>query len=452
MPSIKRARAEGAIPCRIWGQGKFVGYSKGLLRAACFVPALLAGAAAASAQNFPDVAAVVLDDHPRVRSAEHLAEAGQSEAAAARAARRPQVGLNANAGWDEGSATTRQGAYILPEVTASQLMFDGGRTSAEIRRRALRAQALGVQQGRVADDLMTALAQAWGDWSRQQELIAIGEAQVAALEMLHALVAEIASFDRGRGSDVVLVGSRLEQARSALDARRIAREDARAAIREIASLPVEPEGDLPPIDLFLPATYADALALIEQTPAVLLGDIQIGESDAALAGARNWWQPQVNLEVARTSERLATGDTQLFNAFGVRLRAASIPFGGGGQARLSAARANASAARFDAEQARRSLNDRVSRLWMLAGERRDRLPRLEQVVTEADRARDIVQEQFRIGRRSILDLLSYESERFNARAALANERHDLIAAQYQLMGALGRIDAAMNAMPERSLP
>lgn len=306
-------------------------YIKVLFRASLAVPALLGGAAPLSAQTFPDVVAVVLDDHPRVRSAEHLAEAGEAETAAARAARRPQIGLTADAGWDEGSATSRSGAYVLPEITASQLMFDGGRTASEIRRRKLRAQALGVQQERVADDLMTALAQAWGEWSRQQELIAIGEAQVGALEALHALVAEIASFDRGRGSDVVLVGSRLEQARSSLDARRIAREDARAAIRETASLPVEPEGGLPPLDLLLPATYAEALALIEQAPPVLLSDLQIGESDAALAGARNWWQPQINLEVARTSERLATGDTQLFNAFGVRLRAASIPFGGGGQ-------------------------------------------------------------------------------------------------------------------------
>jgi outer membrane protein TolC len=414
-----------------------------LFGATFLCPVFLAGASPVAAQSFSDVAFTMLEDHPRVQSAENTAEAGRSEASAARAARRPQVGVTADVGWDGGGSTGRSGTYVLPEIAASQLMFDGGRTAAEIRRRKLRADALGVQQDRVEDDLVAALAQAWSDWSRQQELIAIGEAQVAALEQLHALVWEIASFDRGRGSDVVLVGSRLEQARSSLDARRIARQEARATIREIAALPVEPMGDLPPLDRRLPVTLGEAIALIDATPTVLLADIQIGESDAAVAGARHWWQPQVNLEVARTSERTAMGDTHLFNAFGVRLRAASVPFGGGGQARLSAARANATAARFDAEQARRALNDRVERLWMLTDERRARLPRLAQVVEDADHARDIVQEQFRIGRRSILDLLSYESERFNARAALASERHDLIAVQYQLMGALGRIDAAL---------
>lgn len=401
----------------------------------------LASAAPAAAQSFLSTAETIVEDHPRIQSAENLAEAGRSDAAAARAALRPQLGLTAEVGWDSGNSSGRSGSYILPEITASQLMFDGGRTTAETRRRALRAKSLDMQQNRVADDLLGALAQAWGDWSRQQELIAVGEAQVAALEQIHALVTEIASFDRGRGSDVVLVGSRLEQARSALDARRIARDEGRAIIREIAALPVEPAGDLPSLDHLLPETLADATALVETTPSVALADLQIAESDAAVAGARNWWQPQVNLEVARTSERTAFGDTRLFNAFGVRLRAAAIPLGSGGAAKLAAARSTASSARFDAEQTRRALTDRVVRLWMLTGERRERLDRLAKVVEEADRARDIVYEQFRIGRRSILDLLSYESERFNARTTLVSERHDLIAAQYQLMATLGRIDA-----------
>ncbi len=404
---------------------------------------LLLGTAPARGQVFADVVQTILADHPRIQSAESVAEAGQSEVAAARAARQPQLSLSTDPDWEEGGAGGRAGTYILPEITASQLLFDGGRSAAEIRRSRLRAQALRVQGARVADELVAALAQAWGEWSRQCDLVEIAEAQVAALEQLHGLVSEIASYDRGRGSDVVLVGSRLEQARSALDARRIAREDARATIREIASAPVEPAGRLPFLTPFLPDTLSDALALVDAAPVVQISKLQIGESDAAVSGAQSWWQPQINLEVARTSERTALGNTHLFNAFGVRLRAVSLPFGGGGRARLNAARASASAARFDAEQARQSLTDRIERLWMLGNQRRDRLPRLAQVVVEADEARDIVQEQFRIGRRSILDLLSYETERFNARTGLANEQHDLVALEYQLMGALGRIDFAI---------
>jgi outer membrane protein TolC len=314
----------------------------------------------------------------------------------------------------------------------------------------LRAQALGVQQDRLADDIVGALAQSWSEWSRQRNLVEISEAQVAALEQLHWLVSEIASFDRGRGSDVVLVGSRLEQARSMLDARRIARDDARLTIREIASAPVEPLGDLPNLGSSLPAHISEAVAWVDTTPIVLISNLQIGENDAVVAGARSWWQPQINLEVARTSERTNAGNMHLFNAFGVRLRAISLPFGGGGRARFNAARSSAAAARFDAAEARRSQTDQVERLWMLVAQRRDRVPRLTQIVEQSDHARDVVQEQFRIGRRSILDLLSYESERFNARSALANEQHDLMALEYQLMGVLGRIDTAVLSIPDQS--
>ena len=44
------------------------------------------------------------------------------------------------------------------------------------------------------------------------------------------------------------------------------------------------------------------------------------------------------------------------------------------------------------------------------------LPELEALVGRADGAREIVFEQFRFGRRSILDVLSYDLERFSARA------------------------------------
>ncbi len=417
-------------------------YLKALFGAS--VLALLVDATPIAAQSFLNIAESVVEEHPRVQSAESLAQAGRSDASAARAALRPQLGLSADVGWDGRGSTARAGRYFLPEITASQLMFDGGRTAANTRRRSLRAQSLDRQQDRVVDELLATLAQAWGEWSRQRELIAVGEAQVAALEQIYALVGEIANFDRGRGSDVVLVSSRLEQARSAVDARRIARDESRATIREIAALPIEPAGDLPPFGRLLPATLVQANALIAETPTIALADLQIAESNAAVDGARNWWQPQVNLEVARTSERTALGDTHLFNGFGVRLRAVAIPLGSGGQATLAAARSTASASRTDAAQARQALSDRVARLWMLTDERRGRLDRLSKVVEEADRARDTVYEQFRIGRRSILDLLSYESERFNARATLASEKHDLIAAQYQLMAALGRIDTLLD--------
>ena len=71
------------------------------------------------------------------------------------------------------------------------------------------------------------------------ELLFVSEKQVAALRTLDGLVVEIAQYDRGRTSDVVMVESRLQQAETTLQSRQIAQTEARARIREIAAMPVD---------------------------------------------------------------------------------------------------------------------------------------------------------------------------------------------------------------------
>jgi len=400
--------------------------------------------APARAETFEQVLERVAAAHPRIVAAQQLTRAGRADVRAAKSGYRPQFGVETDLGWDDGNSSRSSGFALLPEAKVSQLVYDGGRTPAEIRRRRLRVDLLGVQEQAALADLSQQLAAAWIDHARAAELIDIGTQQVAALEALDRLVVEIASFDRGRASDVVMVESRLEQARTALQTREITLAEARGRIRELSALPVEPQGDVPDIAAALPDTADKGEAMAAGSPAVRSADIEVAENAEAVKGTRNWWLPQLALEGARTSERTVEGDTRLFNGFAVRLRASALPFdSGGGRARHEAARAELESAESSATLARTSLGAQVRRLWTFQAQRRARLPSLAGLIARADDARNIVFEQFRLGRRTILDLLGYELERFNVRAQLANERFDIAQTQYQLMGVLGRIYPAV---------
>ena len=50
-------------------------------------------------------------------------------------------------------------------------------------------------------------------------------------------------------------------------------------------------------------------------------------------------------------------------------------------------------------------------------------------------------QQFKIGRRSILDLLNAENETFQARLSAQQERLEVLQAQYRLLGSLAQINA-----------
>ena len=398
----------------------------------------------ARADSFADVLELIAAKHPKILAAHYLVKAGQADVSAARANYRPQLGVTADLGWNNATTNSPSGASVLPEVKISQLVFDGGRTPAEIRRRKVRVEQLGVQEQATLADLSQQLAQAWIDYARSLELLEVGDQQVSALQVLDRLVTDIAKFDPGRTSDVVMVESRLEQARTALYARQISVTEARARIREVAALPVEPQGTLPGIAHLLPATAADCHALVEASPNVRLADLGVAESHEAENAARNWWLPQLSVEAARTSERTIYGDTHLLNGFAFRLRAAALPFdSGGGRARYTSAAASLQSSQANAQLTRTGLEDQTQRLWVFQSQRSGRLPDLIGLVGRADQARDIVFEQFRIGRRSILDVLAYDLERFSVRAQLVNERFDIMQTQYQLMGVLGRIYPAI---------
>lgn len=404
--------------------------------------ALFALPSPAHADTFAQVLQQMAQEHPRIVAAEQLSRAGRADVSAARAAYRPQFGVTTDAGWSNRNGNS--GFAVLPEAAISQLVFDGGRTSAEIRRRKVRVDLLGVQEQGVLAEISNQLAQAWIDYTRASDLAFVSWQQVSALQQLDKLVVEIAQYDRGRASDVVMVESRLQQAVTTQQTREISLAEARARIREIAAMPVEPSGALPDLAPFLPRSAEEAQGMAGASPAVRIAQFEVAESNETVRGTKNWWLPQLAVEGARTSDLDSRGDTRLFNAFAFRLRASVVPFdSGGGKARHEAAKATLEAARSNADLTRVALGEQAGRLWTFQAQRRERLPAMEDLVTRADDAREIVFEQFRIGRRSILDVLSYDLERFNVRAQLINERYDIAQTQYQLMGVLGRIYPAV---------
>jgi outer membrane protein TolC len=404
------------------------------------------GVAPAAAVTFPEALAAAAEAHPQVAAARETAAAGRADIRAARAGWRPQVSLTGDAGWSRSGLTSKSDTALLPGVRASQMIYDGGRTSGEVERLKQRAEALEATRERAVLDVAQRLADAYLEWNRQRALLAIAEEQVTALAGLRETVAAIATFDQGRASDAALVTTRLSQAEATRDARRVALADARVLVRQAASADIEPTGDMPPVASMLPARLEAALAAAAAHPAVRAAAFDARAASAAADAARGWWRPQVSIDAGSQSESDLTGRSRLFGTLELKLRSTLAPIdGGAGAARLASARSAAAAARYDASFTETALRDEVLRQWTAVSGRRDRLPGLAALVGNTDESRNVVAEQFRIGRRSILDLLSFEVERFGARTQLETERQDLIAAQYRLLGATGTLATAFLA-------
>lgn len=87
----------------------------------------------------------------------------------------------------------------------------------------------------------------------------------------------------------------------------------------------------------------------------------------------------------------------------------------------------------------RLVEQKVRFAWNELESRRNQLVSLKQHLDASVRSRDVYSDQYRIGKRSLLDLLDTENELFNARINYANAQHVMIISQHKLLAHMGML-------------
>ncbi|MCU0757749.1 MAG: TolC family protein [Steroidobacteraceae bacterium] len=409
--------------------------AKPLARALLIALPALAATALARAEPLESVVRFALENHPRTRAAAAGAEASGYQLQQARAARAPQLGLFADPGRAFQGSGGRPAEIGDLGLRGSLLLFDGGRTRESIAREEGRLQAADATLRLTGEELATRVVDVYLEWYKQDRLAELAADNVAAHEALHERVRQIASFDRGRGSDLVQVGARLQQARVILAGRRGAANEARAVLVDLVGRDVDAvEAPREPARA-LPASLPDAIAALDSHPAARGADAQADAARHAWGAASAWMLPRIDLQAGVDSPRDLAGERRYFDDYSVRLGVSWLPLdGGSGRAGARAAQQQYVQAQEGARAVRRDLSARVAELWTQLDTRRERAAVYRELVDQAVQVREAYWQQFTIGRRSIIDLLNAETEAFQARQGAEGERLELLQAQYRLLG------------------
>lgn len=409
--------------------------------------ALLATSApfVAGAEPLANVVRDALGSHPAVAAAEAGAESGAFLVEQARSARRPRFAVVADPGRRYDSAGGEVGDVGL---RGSMLLYDGGRTRESIAREEDRAAVARATTRLTTQEVAARVCEIYLEWLRQEQLAALAAGNVATHQSLYDRVAEIASFDHGRGSDLLQVGARLEQARVVLAARRGAARDARAVLAHWVGREVS--GVEPPRDpgSFLPATMADAAPLVERHPAVLAADAEARAATSVSQAAATWNRPRVELLATAGSPTGLAGERHYFDDLSLRVAASWMPFDGGdGRAGWRAAERQALQSKELARAARLDLSAHLAALWSERAAREERLRGYDRVVETSAAVRDAYWQQFTIGRRSIVDLLNAEQEAFQARFSAEDERLGLVQHEHRMLAVAGLLTGWLGVAP-----
>lgn len=328
------------------------------------------------------------------------------------------------------------------EVNLSQLIFDGGATSGQVRRFQARAEAAGDQVANAAENAGARVAQTYLDVIRLRELIAIAVDNEKRHQETLAQVSRLADVGQGRRADAQQADARLALAQASLTQLRGQLAQAEAAFLHLTGLPPGTLADAGSFQAMLPASLSAALAqALENHPAIRAAQKELLAAQADRESLRSRLvAPRVALEVGTSANQNLDGVPGSYADRFAMLRLRYNLFRGGiddsrvreAEARIDEARANFGRARNDTERDLRQV-------WQVLAEDRIRLPQLQRYTAASAQVVISYRLQFSIGQRTLLDVLNAENELFTAKSNQSTGLYAVTGGELRVLAAMGKL-------------
>lgn len=407
----------------------------------------------AQAGSVKDAALKAIESNPDVQASWHEFKASGLDVRVARAGYLPSVDVSASAGeasrdYDgRGTYSTAQG-----QVTLTQMLFDGFRTSGEVKRMdGIRL----VRYYELLDTVETTALEAvraYEDVKTNRELVELARNNYAKHRDVYAQIEERVSTGVGRRVDLEQVAGRLALAESNLLTEASNLHDVTARyLRVVGQLPAS---ELSPSQLSnqqLPPSIREALVLAYQgNPGFHAAIKNISAAQAAVSVERSGYYPKAELRARGVTNR---------NQSGFDNRTDPDPWGDENAVELAitynlySGGANRAAVRRSLEQVNQAkdlrdqacvdLRQTTQIAYNDSQRLQERLISLQQHRLSSDKVRSAYAEQFNIGQRTLLDLLDAENEYFQASRALVIAQGELETAHARSLAAMGSLLPAL---------
>lgn len=334
--------------------------------------------------------------------------------------------------------------FQTPEVRLN--LWSGGRISADVERAQAIARASQKQQHITRDEVALLSSEAYWQWAYQRDMLTLALHNLATHQSILADFERIAEIDTGRRID-------LDQARVRHDNAQLiwirSQTELDAAAQYLtrmlmAPIPAEPTG----LDFALPTPHANLAQaqqeLNEQHPVLAQWLAQREAAEAGVRFARSQKSPTLNLSHARMS---TPGLDDMRFVTQLQL---SWPLVDGGNAHWAevAALARVQDIEFQMQEARLVLNEQLVSAW---NDWQSAISRAvlghQQTLTAQALAAGYAQ-QFRVGRRALLDLLNIQSDLYTYQSAALTAKHQARTAQARVLATLGQLANAFAAAPD----
>lgn len=375
---------------------------------------------------FQQMVGAALEHSPEVRASLSDMDASSWGVKQVQGQRYPQVQLGSSApfGAFGGSKSTRNNNSISDtsaSVSVSTTVFDWGKISSDIdsAKEGLSASALIVKETReqIASSTMTELL----NLSRYKESLLAAKAYVKRMNELVTMLSGIASVDKGRASEQVQAQARLLSAQAEQERLQHMYDNTRIRlVRLMGREPVLPnyvrwDGDL--------VSLNTALNALPEHPTLKRNEAEVRAADAQAESIKANGLPKVNWVIQKSTAKDTNGDEDgWYTGLNVQWNAFS---GGSERAARQSALAKMRTAQERQQTSRYELEYQIRNMVETRDSSLVRANSYVKLSAETDRVRDMFYRQwYHLGTRTLLDVLTAESDHFNNQLSAINNYYD----------------------------
>lgn len=360
--------------------------------------------------------------NPQILQSSAQVQVGKGQVDAATAAWFPQISLRGSAGKSHysGSNTNSQQSPNSAGITLSQLLYDFGKTGGSIDEQKQLTESYRYQLESVMNDVGTQTIQAYLKIKRYEDLSQSVIRNIASLEKVRDMAKMRADAGLSSQSDVLQAETRIAGMNATYEQYRAQQLTAQAELSVLTGVVAESLPDLP-----------EALAKQKVKPNRISykdsSTVRSAESkqQAAVqkvkqAQAQHW--PTVSVQAGRT--RYNDDDQSYWEDQVMLVVEAPLYQGGAVNARVRASEAERRAAQAEVENAKLNINQKAATANAdLIGAQQRKLAGDRQFAS-ATYTRDVYQDEYKLSKRSLNDLLSVEQDVLQADSARLNALYD----------------------------
>lgn len=395
------------------------------------------------AQSLQETVLRALAQYPSIASAHYKTESAKADITRARGAHWPQLSWSGT--YNDYHSNGLTDRWIQTPVLNINL-WSGGRIQSDVERAEATSKAAQQQESLTRDDVALVSSEAYLLWAYQKQMASLAQDNLSAHQKILNDFQVITQVDPGRRIDLEQAQVRYDNARLALirieSDMRVAAE--RVARMLMAPVPTEPSGlDLTP---GIPYTTLDQaeIQLNDQQPTIAR---LLAQLEAAQASVR-YAQAQSALTVNLSHSKLAIAG--LAQGQYVTQLQLNLPLIDGGTARgaVESAQANLQSLQADLAETRLLLREQLAAAWTNWHWAKERADMGHAQARTAQNLAYGYEQQFRAGRRALLDLLNIQSDLFTYKSNAATAAHESRLSQVRILANLGQLAKAYTALPQ----